>query len=207
MGRLSESASASLDTAVLRGWARGRSAVLVLGEVGFAEAMADLAPTSTLDPVTVPELKRLLPALPAGALIVVSGSGQWQWQWQWQWQVSVGARHRASCARAVDRAVARLCGPVSASSHRGNTRARAAGLRVGGLRGCRRGSCRDARRPLSQAPSTLRTRCTEIGPCAPSGWAKSERRNSSSIQRASRMRGAELASPLAPGGSVPPAAV
>lgn len=75
MGRLSESASASLDTAVLRGWARGRSAVLVLGEVGFAEAMADLAPTSTLDPVTVPELTRLLPALPAGALIVVSGSG------------------------------------------------------------------------------------------------------------------------------------
>lgn len=39
-------------------------------------------------------------------------------------------------------------------------------------------------RRLRYPPSALRMRCTEIGPCAPSGWAKSEMRSSSSIQRA-----------------------
>lgn len=78
MARVAGREISSLDRAVLRGWARGRSHALVLGPVERADAIADLVPITTLEPVTLAELSEHVRVLDAGALIVNAGARRFE---------------------------------------------------------------------------------------------------------------------------------
>ncbi len=76
VARVSGRTVSALDAAVVRGWALGRPAVLVLGDPSFAKAIGDLAPTRILEQATRSDVAELLSTLEPGTLIVHAGSAR-----------------------------------------------------------------------------------------------------------------------------------
>lgn len=65
-----------LDGAILRGWARGRPAIIVVGDAAASEAIENFGPTTLVEGLDGDAFAEQLSALPAGALIVNAGRGR-----------------------------------------------------------------------------------------------------------------------------------
>lgn len=74
MATISGEGPTPFDSAVMRGWVRGRAGALVLGAPSFAEAIADLAPTVSLESADPTELAEAVSTLPMGAVIINAGA-------------------------------------------------------------------------------------------------------------------------------------